>query len=111
MANSRVETPGPSAYKPVLNAISGNAAAAGQVTEATTKKLLLALNHKSGKSGSSKKDYFFKGDLEAQKKIFELDLASTDHSSVDPRGGRWAGTKNSSIEEFFDLLPVGKSSM
>ena len=31
--------------------------------------------------------------------------------SVDPMGGRWAGTKNSSIEEFFDLLPVGKSSM
>ena len=70
LTNSRVETPGPSAYKPVLNAISGNAAA-GPVTEATAKELLLALKHKSGKSGSSKKDYFFKGDLEAQKKIFE----------------------------------------
>ena len=31
--------------------------------------------------------------------------------SVDPRGGRWAGTKTPRYEEFFDLLPVGKSSM
>ena len=55
----------------VLNAISSNtgAAAAGQVTEATAKKLLLALN--KGKSTGTKTDYFFKGDLDAQKKIFE----------------------------------------
>ena len=38
-------------------------------------------------------------------------LAGDLANSVDPRGCRWAGTKNSSIEEFFDLLPVGKSSM
>ena len=67
LSNSRAG----SASKSVLNAISGNtgATAAGQVTEATVKKLLLALN--KGKSGGTKKDYFFKGDLDAQKKIFE----------------------------------------
>ena len=60
-----------SAASAVLNAISGNtgAAAAGQVTEATAKKLLLALN--KGKSTGTKTEYFFKGDLDAQKKIFE----------------------------------------
>ena len=59
--------------KPVLNAISGNTAAAAKgapVTEATAKKLLAAFGDRQT-GGTKKKDYFFNGDLDAQKAIFE----------------------------------------
>ena len=42
---------------------------------------------------------------------YDMHVDASGPCSVDPRGCRWAGTKTPRYEEFFDLLPVGKSSM